>query len=32
MHHLNESVRNVGEGLLSLGKIKKKFEKVTKSI
>jgi hypothetical protein len=28
MHHLEESVRNVGEALLVLGKIKKKFEKV----
>ncbi|CAF3377909.1 unnamed protein product [Rotaria sp. Silwood1] len=27
MHHLNESVRNVGEALLVLSKIKKKFEK-----
>jgi len=27
MHHLNESVRNVGEALIILGKIKKKFEK-----
>jgi hypothetical protein len=30
MHHLNESVTNVGEALLVLSKIKKKFEKVTK--
>jgi hypothetical protein len=28
MHHLDESTRNVGEALLVLGKIKKKFEKV----
>jgi len=28
MHHLNESTRNVGEALLVLNKIKKKFEKV----
>jgi hypothetical protein len=28
MHHLTESVGNVGEALLVLGKIKKKFEKV----
>ena len=28
MHHLEESVRNVGEALLVLGKIKKKFEEV----
>jgi len=27
MHHLNDSVRNVGEALLVLSKIKKKFEK-----
>ncbi len=30
MHHLNESVHNVGEALLVLDKIKKKFEKVRK--
>ena len=28
MHHLHESTRSVGEALLVLGKIKKKFEKV----
>ncbi len=28
MHHLNESIKNVGEALLVLAKIKKKFEKV----
>jgi len=28
MHHLNESSKNVGEALLVLAKIKKKFEKV----
>jgi hypothetical protein len=30
MHHLQETVSNVGEALLVLGKIKKKFEKVRK--
>jgi hypothetical protein len=30
MHHLHESTQNVGEALLILGKIKKKFEKVKK--
>lgn len=28
MHHLNESVHNVGDALLVLSKIKNKFEKV----
>ncbi|CAF4594828.1 unnamed protein product, partial [Rotaria magnacalcarata] len=27
MHHLSASVHNVGEALLTLSKIKKKFEK-----
>lgn len=31
MHHLDETVRNVGEALLVLSKIKKKFEKVEKT-
>ena len=30
MHHLEESVQNVGGALIVLGKIKKKFEEVRK--